>query len=586
MPPHDPYIGQDLGPYHINATLGQGGMSVVYKAWDKGLNRPVAIKLLHRFLASNDECRQRLAREAQTVAKLQHPNIVQIYGYAELSSPEENTAYLATEFVPGKTLKDFIGREPITGAPEIAADITLKIARALAYAHSKGVIHRDIKPENIMVHEDGLLKLMDFGIAQVQDQTSLTVTGALLGSPAHMAPEIIEGKEASEKTDIFSLITVFYWLLTDNLPFVGDNPHVLMRRIVEEQYVAPEEANLAVPRELGELIKIGLKREPKDRIDLYQLIQRLEEFLTNNRLAQLRPDLHSFLTEPSESYSGYIKRLNSMSMETASLAISQKNNSLASYFINRILLNDPENQRALELLPKAHVSTQKRSYKRKLYLALFMCVPIAAGIFFAQKTESLPLHLNNSSGQYSEMSWEIISQALSPKKISPPQKSQKPAPPLQKLPGYEIEFLVNPYADVYVDNVLIGKNQKSLTAELKPGMRKIEFRHRYAQSKTILVNATGSNKTLPPAHIILSETKPSKLIFNSNLSADVIIDGNFMGTTLDSTAYPFEVPMPDKNSSKMVEIIVSKKGYIPFITKTKLVAGVLSQINVTLIPEV
>src|SRR5437660_45340 len=165
-------------------------MSVVYKGLDTALDREVAVKVLHPHLAGKDESRRRLAREAKAVAKLHHPNILEVFDFAAADSAD---AYIVTEYIRGQTLRQFTVKETFD-PPELAAMVIHEVAVALACAHEAGVIHRDLKPENVMVREDGLVKLMDFGIAKIIDRDDkMTMTGALVGSPAHMAPEIIEG---------------------------------------------------------------------------------------------------------------------------------------------------------------------------------------------------------------------------------------------------------------------------------------------------------------------------------------------------------------------------------------------------------
>src|SRR3977135_1768889 len=153
-------------------------MSVVYKGMDTSLNREVAVKVLHPHLASQDEARQRFQREAHAVAKLRHENILEIFDY---SGRESIDSYIVTEFIRGRTLRNLM-TEHAPAHPEIGAMIVAEVCRALAHAHGLGVLHRDVKPENIMVRDDGVIKLMDFGIAQIVDSQRMTVTGQLLGS--------------------------------------------------------------------------------------------------------------------------------------------------------------------------------------------------------------------------------------------------------------------------------------------------------------------------------------------------------------------------------------------------------------------
>src|SRR5262245_18374055 len=182
--------------YRVIEEVGQGGMAIVYKAHDETLKREVAVKVLHAHLLAEPESKARLQREAQAVAKLQHDNIVQIFDYSGKESP---ASYIVTEFIDGQTLKQFLGGRPMR-APEVAVCIAIEVGSALLHAHSLGIIHRDVKPENVMVRKDGVLKLMDFGVAQIMDLERMTVTGQLLGSPAYMAPELLEGKPIDVRT--------------------------------------------------------------------------------------------------------------------------------------------------------------------------------------------------------------------------------------------------------------------------------------------------------------------------------------------------------------------------------------------------
>ena len=175
--------GRHLGRYRLLEPLGSGGMSVVYRGVDTSLHREVAVKVLHPHLARQQEARARLAREARAVARLQHPNILEVFDFAD---PTTEEAFLVTELVRGETLKSFAERERLF-PPELAALVIQQLSRALGHAHEAGVIHRDLKPENVMVRDDGVLKLMDFGIARVLDPAErMTVTGALVLSLIHI----------------------------------------------------------------------------------------------------------------------------------------------------------------------------------------------------------------------------------------------------------------------------------------------------------------------------------------------------------------------------------------------------------------
>lgn len=253
--------GQKFEKYEVLHEVGHGGMAVVYRARDTVLQREVAIKVLHAHLADRAESRERLKREAITVAKLRHDNIVEIY---DSSGEDAEQAYLVTEFIHGRTLRAWIEDDYIP-RPAVAALIARTLARALAAAHALNIVHRDIKPDNVMIRDDGCLKLMDFGIAQLVDQQKLTMTGQLLGSPAFMAPELISGRPVDHRIDVFSLGIMLYQLATGTLPFTGRNPHEVLNKIADCEFPRPSSVSPLVDEELEAIIAAALAREPAQR---------------------------------------------------------------------------------------------------------------------------------------------------------------------------------------------------------------------------------------------------------------------------------------------------------------------------------
>ncbi|MBQ4335019.1 MAG: serine/threonine protein kinase, partial [Myxococcaceae bacterium] len=217
--------------YRVLNPIGSGGMSQVFEAFDESLRRTVALKVLHPHLALDPEARARFAREAQATARLRHPNIVEIFDVAALDS---NDAFIVTELIHGPTLSAFVAAHPLAPPGELAFLVMHQLACALAHAHQNDVVHRDLKPENVMLSESGGLKLMDFGIARILDsQTRMTMTGTLVGSPLHMAPEIIEGERATPASDIFSAGTILYWLVSGAPPFLGNKATQTLRKILD-----------------------------------------------------------------------------------------------------------------------------------------------------------------------------------------------------------------------------------------------------------------------------------------------------------------------------------------------------------------
>ncbi len=254
-------IGTTLGRYDIQEELGQGGMSVVYHGRDRSLGRDVAVKVLHNHLAKKPENRERFHREARAIARLKHTNILEIYDYAQA---DEEHAFIVMEYVAGVNLREFVeahGAMP----PEYAALVGVELCGALAHAHEEGIIHRDLKPENVMVSTQGAIKLMDFGIAHIFDAETMTQTGSLLGSPAHMAPELIEGERVDVRADVFALGTVLYWLVCGKLPFDGKNAPQILKRVMEGIYKRPEAVDPRVGAALGEVIARCMAHRMEDR---------------------------------------------------------------------------------------------------------------------------------------------------------------------------------------------------------------------------------------------------------------------------------------------------------------------------------
>jgi eukaryotic-like serine/threonine-protein kinase len=326
--------------YTLIEEVGQGGMAVVYRAQDETLKREVAIKVLHQHLAGEPESRARLEREAQAVAKLRHDNILEIFDYSGLDS---HTAYIVTEFIDGQTLKQFLNaRTP--GFPEVAALITSEICRALAHAHAAGVIHRDVKPENVMIRKDGLIKLMDFGIAQILDFQRMTVTGQLLGSPAYMAPEIIEGKPLDFRTDVFSVGILLYLLATGVLPFAGKNPHEVLRRISEGKFADPRSVKPGVDQALARTISRALARRPDDRTpDVALLGDELGAYLAEAGLTDARAELRRYFADPRAYEAALPARLGGALIDAAAAHLAAGRRVKALELWNRVLAFDPQN---------------------------------------------------------------------------------------------------------------------------------------------------------------------------------------------------------------------------------------------------
>ncbi|MBS1853877.1 MAG: protein kinase [Acidobacteria bacterium] len=278
-------VGQRVAHYEIQQKLGEGGMGAVYRAYDSQLRRPVALKVLPPEFAADPERRQRLLREARAASALTHPNIVGVY---EIGS-DNGVDFIAMEFVEGKTLEELV---PTKGLPLAKVlDYGAQIAAGLARAHVAGVIHRDLKPGNIMVTRNGLVKLLDFGLARrVQIEpgqaTTLTVEGEIAGTPAYMSPEQAEGRQLDARSDVFSFGLVLYRMLCGRPAFSGDTAASVMAAVLREE---PAPLGEKVPREVERIVRRCLHKDPAHRWQSVSDIHIVMEELAAGRLADAAP---------------------------------------------------------------------------------------------------------------------------------------------------------------------------------------------------------------------------------------------------------------------------------------------------------
>lgn len=254
-------IGKILGNrYELLQCVGEGGMSFVYKAKCRKLNRFVAVKILKDEFKNNEEIVRRFKKEATAIANLSNPNVVNVLDVGT----QDDINYIVMEYIEGKTLKDIINEKGALPY-EIAISIGIKVAKALECAHKSGIIHRDVKPQNILVTEEGVVKVTDFGIAKSMDSSTIAHTNSVMGSAHYFSPEQAKGTYTDYRTDLYSLGIVLYEMVTGVVPFNGDSPVTVAVKHIQEKAIPPKNINQNIPNSLNDLIMKAMEKDPVNR---------------------------------------------------------------------------------------------------------------------------------------------------------------------------------------------------------------------------------------------------------------------------------------------------------------------------------
>ncbi|MDQ7024152.1 MAG: protein kinase [Anaerolineae bacterium] len=270
--------GDLIGSYKIENHLGQGGMATVFKAHHEKLDRYVAIKLMHETFLQDEDFRTRFQREAQIVAKLEHPNIVPIYDYNE----HEGIPFLVMKYVDGMTLKRYAIKTGLT--LEDTRDFLMSIAEGLDYAHEKGILHRDMKPSNILINSGNQPFITDFGLARMAEMGASTIsTDMMLGTPFYISPEQAQGsKDLDSRTDIYSLGVILYEFITGRVPFEGDTPYIIVNGHINATPTTPSDINPDLSPEVDDMMDRALAKKPSDRFPTAKiLIQAFADAIAN-----------------------------------------------------------------------------------------------------------------------------------------------------------------------------------------------------------------------------------------------------------------------------------------------------------------
>jgi eukaryotic-like serine/threonine-protein kinase len=377
--------------YELLEEIGHGGMATVYRARDLRLEREVAVKVIHKHLRENPEVRRRFVSEAKAVAKLRHEGIVEVY---DVSDEEHVERFLVVELIRGSSLRQVLQKHGVLPA-EIAAIVVSHLCDAVEHAHQSGVIHRDIKPENVMVElpsptrssENGpeppagssepprassersrrgvAIKLTDFGIAKVLDAQGVTSTGQILGSPAHMAPEQIEGGDIGPHTDVFALGVLFYECMVGHLPFEGKNPAQVLRRVLEGSFEPADAEHPEVGGRWSAIVADALATNIVARTpSAAALGARIDAELAALGIEDPKAELFGFFAEPATHARGLRGRLVPRLLERGENERRAGRVPLAAADFNRALALDPDD---LSILRRVSSLSARAAWRERAF---------------------------------------------------------------------------------------------------------------------------------------------------------------------------------------------------------------------------
>ncbi|MGE3545924.1 MAG: serine/threonine-protein kinase, partial [Kofleriaceae bacterium] len=369
--------GGSLGRYEIGDELGEGGMAIVYRARDTELRREVAIKVLFPHLARREEVVRRFQREARAAAALEHPNILRIYDVGGADHQPDDPPYIVMELIRGRTLlAELEQRGPMF--PEVVACVGALLADALAAAHAASVVHRDVKPANVMIADNGRLLLGDFGVARLETEESLiTKTGALLGTPAYMSPEQASGDTATARSDLYSLGATLYQLATGALPYAG-NPAKVIAQIASGALVAPNKRHPGVGPDLSRLIERLMSTDPQHRpASAIEVAAELRAIAAAGGLGDPKDELARYFADPEQFVRSCAPAVVSSLVSAAQTALADGKLPRAIALAERACMLAPDDPDAAKLM--AAITDGDRAGQRRNRLAVIGGVVVVLG---------------------------------------------------------------------------------------------------------------------------------------------------------------------------------------------------------------
>ena len=509
-------------------------------------------------MASNARNRQGLAREAKTIERLDHPNIVKIWDY---SGDKQEQCYIVTELVEGLNLRQVM-EEQIEIPSEVIALIGMELCSALQYAHSLGFIHRDIKPENIMIRNDGSVKLLDFGIARFAEDEGLTMTKSLVGSPAYMSPEQAMDEQEQildHRSDLFSLGIVLFELVSDELPYHGSNPSVILKNIIDNRRTQAHCITPQVSLMLSDCIESLLQtnrdlRLPEAQTVLLSLRKVWDE-------AELNPDeeewsLRYWLSDPASYKNRLQEHLRTVLLERGRRLMLQGEMLQAQRYLNRLLILDPENDEVFDLLQNMHTVADDHTTKSQPSLWIYAIPVLLVGIgvwVFRPNPQDLAIVSVDVIDPPNET--EMVVELNEPKqaaviKLSAPQKIRSesidpsiirpklslkadPTTTVGNVPDMNSGTLTisipNSWAEIWIDDVQYGRTGQVAPLSLEAGTHKLRLENPYSIPHEQTIEIQEDERTHIEVRAL--KRKPATLIFANSHSpeCEVSLDDSDVG---------------------------------------------------------
>jgi serine/threonine-protein kinase len=568
--------------YDLLEQVGTGGMSVVYRGRDSALDREVAVKVLHPHLATKADARARFSREARAVARLSHPGIVEIFDY---SGDDTQESWLVTEFIHGRTLRAFADEEGIP-LPECGALIGLALADALVHAHAAGVIHRDLKPENVMIAEHGerpSVKLADFGIARILSQDDrMTMTGAMVGSPNHMAPEIVDGGEADERSDVFSLGTILYWLCTGRFPFEAPNPSATLHRLVTGDFPDPRSVNPALGEALARIIVACLALDPAARPgSAAEVRDRLAAILRADGIDRPDETLTAFLAHPRATADALRPRIVEARLRQGEAHLARGEIAMALGAFDGVLAVEPHHPAVLAHLEAVARSDRRRRLLRRGAVGLGA---LAAAVLVVLGTARLREgHPAGGSAATPGTATPVAPPApavaepaadgpptagaatpVEPVRSAPRDPVAPARPPSARKAPTLVPFTVHvrPYAQrALLDGAEVATDEQRVVFSLGPGVHRLRIEHPCCEPFDREVDAASAAQ-IGELKVPLVP-RPASLRIGGDPATRVYVGGKLLGTAADSQREPFRVRVPADGPSPYegeVELLLEAPG--------------------------